>query len=144
MQSQAWRSFVTAHAVTTQFLDQQLRINKQVSLEVLNVLIALAEAPGGQIRMSDLANLIMFSRSGLTRMIDRLEEEDLVSRVPCPDDRRGWFAAITDQGRAALKNAQSVYEPALAKVWTSALSEQEATALSQSFSKILEQVESNS
>lgn len=144
MQSQAWRSFVTAHAVTTQFLDQQLRINKQVSLEVLNVLIALAEAPGGQIRMSDLANLIMFSRSGLTRMIDRLEEEDLVSRVPCPDDRRGWFAAITDQGRAALKNAQSVYEPALAKVWTSALSEQEATTLSQSLSKILEQAESNS
>ncbi|MBX3113330.1 MAG: MarR family transcriptional regulator [Fimbriimonadaceae bacterium] len=144
MQSQAWRSFVTAHAVTTQFLDQQLRINNQVSLEVLNVLIALAEAPGGQIRMSDLANLIMFSRSGLTRMIDRLEEEGLVSRVPCPDDRRGWFAAITDQGRAALKTAQSVYEPALAKVWTSALSEQEATTLSQSLSKILEQVESNS
>lgn len=144
MQSQAWRSFVAAHAVTTQFLDQQLRAHRQVSLEVLNVLTALSEAPGGQIRMSDLANIIMFSRSGLTRMIDRLEEEGLVSRVPCPDDRRGWFAAVTEKGKAALKDAKTIYEPALSKVWTSALTEQEATILSQSLSKILEHAESNS
>jgi len=144
MQSKAWHSFVTAHAVTTHYLDQQLRSNDQVSLEVLNVLTALSEAPGGKMRMSDLANLILFSRSGLTRMIDRLESLGLVSRIPCPDDRRGWFASITEKGKASLKSAEAVYEPALKKVWVSALSEQEAATMSAALAKILDRVESSS
>lgn len=144
MQSKAWHTFVTVHAVTTHYLDQQLRANDQVSLEVLNVLTALSNTPGGRMRMSDLANLILFSRSGLTRMIDRLESRGLVSRIPCPDDRRGWFASITAKGKASLKSAEAVYEPALQKVWLSALSEQEASAMSSSLSKILDRVESSS
>lgn len=129
--------FVTAHAVTTTYLDQRLTGYGKISFDVLQVLTALSEVPGGKMRMSELANQILFSRSGLTRMIDRLENQGLVKRIPCPDDRRGWFAAITEKGESALKDAESIYKPVLQEVWVDALSDQEADQLMQSFGKVL-------
>lgn len=69
------------------------------------VLVRLARSPGKQMRMSELAAQVLFSTSGLTRLIDRMEHAGLVRRESCPDDRRGAFAVLTDGGLTALERA---------------------------------------
>ena len=64
------------------------------------MLLFLADSPDGRMRMSELADSVLLSRSGLTRLVDRLERDGLLEREPCEEDARGYFAAITDRGRA--------------------------------------------
>ncbi len=74
-----------------------------------DVLVQLVEADGGRLRMQDLADRVVFSRSGLTRLVDRMVSEGLVTRERCDDDRRGTFASITAAGRARLRQASGVH-----------------------------------
>ena len=67
-----------------------------------DVLLNLAEAPGGRLRMQELSASVLLSKSGLSRLVDRMVAAGLVRRERCEDDRRGWFAVLTDQGRSAL------------------------------------------
>lgn len=125
----AWRSFLTAQSWTTKELDSRLRKANQISLDVYEVLLTLEEATDHRLRMSDLAETILFSRSGLTRMIDRLEEQGYVRRDPCPDDRRGWFAVATDAGMKVRHRACDIVQTALKECWEESLSEEEAKTL---------------
>lgn len=101
----AWRAFLYAHARTIDVLTRELRATEGLQLTWYDVLIQLSEAPEGRLRMQDLSDAIVLSKSGLTRLIDRMEREGLVCRLACPVDKRGTFAEITAAGLAQLSAA---------------------------------------
>lgn len=100
-----WRSFLRLHATVVRRLESDLLAEHQLPLASYDVLVQLVEAPEHRLRMTELADRVLLSRSGLTRLVDRLEREGLVQREPCPDDARGLNAVLTDAGFARLRAA---------------------------------------
>jgi DNA-binding MarR family transcriptional regulator len=105
----AWAGFLRAHANLVRELDEELRAAHGLPLTSYDVLVQLAHAPRRRLRMRDLADAVLLSRSGLTRLVDRLERQGLVRRDPCGEDARGWFAALTDEGARALRRARPTH-----------------------------------
>lgn len=105
----AWRGLLRAHARLVTVLDQELEREHGVALGSYEVLLNLAEAPDGSLRMGDLADRLLLSRSGLTRLIDRLVARGVVERHTCADDRRGTYARLTPAGRALLDAARPTH-----------------------------------
>jgi DNA-binding MarR family transcriptional regulator len=105
----AWRLLLEAHATVTELLEHELVAERGLPLSRYDVLLNLAEAPGGRLRMQELSSSVLLSKSGLSRLVDRMVEAGLVRRERCEDDRRGWFAVLTDQGRSALRRAAPVH-----------------------------------
>lgn len=99
----AWRSLLEAHARTTELLAAELREEHDLPLAWYDVLLHLNEAPDRRLRMQELAGRVLLSKSGLTRLIDRMEREGLVIRAACPSDRRGTFAELTSTGHERLR-----------------------------------------
>ncbi|GAC1591232.1 MAG: MarR family transcriptional regulator [Acidimicrobiales bacterium] len=110
-----WADFLRAHAILTDVLGRELAEATGLPLSWYDVLIQLHGVPDGQLRMQELAAAVVLSKSGLTRLVDRLEREGLVQRTSCPSDRRGTFAAITPAGRAALSAARPVHLDGVAR-----------------------------
>src|SRR5919112_5121680 len=85
----AWRGMLEVHAAVTQQLDADMRAEHGLPLSSYEVLMFLADADGHRMRMADIADRALVSRSGLTRLIDRLVALGLVERSSCPEDGRG-------------------------------------------------------
>ena len=105
----AWRGMLRVHAALLKELDAELEERHGLPITSYDVLVNVSEAPGGRLRMRELADAVLLSRSGLTRLVDRLEREGLLCRRPCPDDARGAFAEITPAGRARLAEARPTH-----------------------------------
>ena len=105
----AWRGLLRAHAVLVKRLDADLEAAHGLPLTSYEVLLHLDKAEGCKMRMCDVAESVLLSRSGLTRLVDRLERDGYVERVSCPDDARGSYARLTDAGRAKLRDASSTH-----------------------------------
>jgi DNA-binding MarR family transcriptional regulator len=105
----AWRGFVRAHALLSKELDAQLERAHGLPLSSFDVLAELSEATGRRMRMSELAAAVSLSRSGLSRLIDRLEREGLIRRTPCADDARGAYAVVTTRGIRRLEQVRPAY-----------------------------------
>ncbi len=105
----AWRGFLRAHAGLTGALDAELREAHGLPLASYDVLVQLEGAPAHRLRMRELADAVLLSRSGVTRLVDRLAREGLVARESCPDDARGAYAVLTPAGRAALAAARPTH-----------------------------------
>ncbi len=105
----AWRAFLQAHAMLLRRLEAELSTGAGMSLAHYDVLVQLAFADGRRLRMHELANRVLLSRSGITRVVDRLEEDGFVARMACPSDARGAFAVLTDAGLARLREATPVH-----------------------------------
>lgn len=105
----AWRGILQVHAVITRELDAELLASHDLSLSSYEVLMTLATHPDGSLRMSELADAVLISRSGLTRLVDRLERSGLVRRRPCPDDARGQLAEVTAAGRRLFEKARATH-----------------------------------
>jgi DNA-binding MarR family transcriptional regulator len=105
----AWRSLLTAHARLVDRLDQDLRAGAGMSLADYSALLQLAEAPQRRLRMSQLAEGVFLTRSGVTRLIDRLQAEGLVTRSQCPSDGRGAEAVLTEAGLERLRSASPTH-----------------------------------
>jgi len=101
----AWRGLLRAHAGLVKTLDAELEQVHNLPLSSFEVLLALDAAPGRRMRMCDLAQTVLLSRSGMTRLVDRLERDRLVERDSCAQDARGSFAVLTQDGRAKLADA---------------------------------------
>ena len=86
-------------------LEAELQSEQQLALADYDVLVQLSEAPPDGLRMSELADSVLLSRSGLTRLVDRLVQAGYVDRRPCPDDARGRMAVLTAAGLARLREA---------------------------------------
>lgn len=101
----AWQALLAAAALLDRRLDQRLRQDAGLSHPQYEILVRLAAAPGGELRMSDLAGALYTTKSGLTYQITQLEKAGLVRRGATPGDVRGVVAALTGAGRQRLARA---------------------------------------
>ncbi|WP_329085757.1 MarR family winged helix-turn-helix transcriptional regulator [Streptosporangium sp. NBC_01469] len=104
-----WRMLQRAQVRITRVLEADLLVEHDLALASYEVLLQLSEAPERRLRMNDLADRVLLSRSGLTRLIDRLQRDGLVEREACSSDARGLFAVLTDGGAARLAEASPTY-----------------------------------
>jgi DNA-binding MarR family transcriptional regulator len=105
----SWRTFLRAHALVNRALEAELVAEQQLSLAAYDVLVQLYEAPGHRLRMTELADAVLLSRSGVTRLVDRLEKSGLVSRCPVAGDGRGVAAELTETGANRLRTASRTH-----------------------------------
>jgi DNA-binding MarR family transcriptional regulator len=133
----AWRGMLRVHASLTKALDAQLEAAHGLPLSSYEVLMFLADAPEERMRMSDLASSIILSRSGLTRLVDRLEREGLLERQSCPSDARGAFAKLTPAGREKLRAARSTHLDGVRALFLAHLSAAELDALADAWERVL-------
>ncbi|MCW3009796.1 MAG: MarR family transcriptional regulator [Solirubrobacterales bacterium] len=105
----AWRGLLRTYARLTKALDAELEAAHGLPLSSYEVLMLIADAEGGQMRMHDIASSILLSRSGLTRLVDRLERDGLLCRKSCSSDARGAFACLTPKGRDVLDAARAAH-----------------------------------
>ena len=134
----AWAAFVTAHAVLLERIEARLA---QAGLPVLawyDALWALERAPGGRLRLHELAASVVLSRSNLSRLIDRLENARLVRREPAGEDKRGYYAVLTEKGAALRRRMWPVYETAIADLFDGHLERVEADAMRAAFRRMLD------
>lgn len=106
---EVWQAFLRAHALVTRRLEADLLAEHGLPLATYDVLVQLVSAPQRRLRMTELADRVMLSRSGLTRLVDRLEREGLVERTACRSDARGFFAVLTDEGYSRLRAASPTH-----------------------------------
>jgi DNA-binding MarR family transcriptional regulator len=104
-----WRGFLRVHTALAKQLDAELEAAHGLPLSSYDVLINLQAAPDRRLRMADLAERALLSRSGMTRLVDRLERQGLLARDTCASDARGCFAVLTDAGEALLAKARPTH-----------------------------------
>ena len=104
-----WRAFLLAYARISRRLDEELRLEHDLSIAEYDTLLTLALAPGRRMRMGPLAEQVILSKSGVTRLIDRLVSDELVERSACLADARGAEAVLTDRGLARLRRASPTH-----------------------------------
>jgi DNA-binding MarR family transcriptional regulator len=133
----AWRGFLRAHSALTRALDADLSRCHGLPLTSFEVLLYLAQAPDGRLRMAELAERVLLSRSGLTRLVDRLEEAGLLERVPCTEDARGAFAAITPRGRELFEEARETHLLGVRERFLSRFSAEELRMLAELWGRVV-------
>jgi DNA-binding MarR family transcriptional regulator len=132
----AWRSLQRAHASLAKRVDTELERTHGLPLTSYEVLHYLVESPGGRMRMCDLAEQAQLSRSGLTRLADRLEKEGLLERCTCEHDARGAYACLTELGRERLRLARGTHIAVVREQFLSRFSEDELGALAELWDRI--------
>jgi len=132
----AWRQFLRAHAYATRRLEADLEQRHMLPLASYDVLVQLNEADGGALRMSELADAVLLSRSGLTRLVDRLVRDGYVERRSCPSDARGTLAVLTERGRARLREASGTHLRGVATHVTNLFTDEELDTLVELLSRI--------
>lgn len=137
-QMEAWRRFLVAHAVVVRRLEADLLAEHKLPLASYDVLVQLVEAPGHRLRMTELAGRVLLSRSGLTRLVDRLEREGLVRREACESDARGLFAVLTEAGYDRLRRASPTHLRGIADYAVGRLDDDEARQLAALLSRVVD------
>jgi DNA-binding MarR family transcriptional regulator len=108
-EQKAWRAYLFSTQLLTDRLDRDLTSATGISHAYYEILVALSETPGRSLRMSELADRCLSSRSRLSHAVSRLEERGWMRRQVCPEDGRGQLAVLTDEGFAALEAAAHVH-----------------------------------
>jgi DNA-binding MarR family transcriptional regulator len=109
IESGAWRGLLRAHAGLVKALDAELEEAHGIGLSSYEVLLRLDGAAGRRMRMCDLADSVLLSRSGVTRLVDRLERDAFVARDSCESDARGSFAVLTQAGAEIVRAARPTH-----------------------------------
>ncbi|TML80125.1 MAG: MarR family transcriptional regulator [Actinobacteria bacterium] len=131
----AWTSFLQAHASLMRALEADLEKETGLALADFDVLAQLANA-GGELRMTELANRALISRSGMTRRINRLVDEGLVRRFAAQKDARGVCVVLTDEGMARLSETAPVHLREISKLFVDKLNDSELAVLARALSKV--------
>jgi DNA-binding MarR family transcriptional regulator len=134
----AWRALLTAHAELTDQIDASLRAAGAIPLRWYDALLALYEAPDRRLRLADMAKAALLSRSGLTRLVDRLEQAGLLVRRPAEDDARGAYAVLTHAGVQAMRRCWRVYGAEIESRVGRRLTAAEAKALRELLARLVE------
>src|SRR5512142_299455 len=108
-EQKAWRAWLFSSLLLQDVLDRELVHATGISHAYYEILVQLSEAPERRLRMSELADRSLSSRSRLSHAVSRLEERGWVRRETCPQDGRGQFAVLTDEGFAALEAAAPIH-----------------------------------
>jgi DNA-binding MarR family transcriptional regulator len=133
----AWASFLRAHARVVRELEKELQAEQRLALTDYDVLVQLATADERRLRMSELADRLLLSRSGVTRLVDRLVAEGLVERATCDTDRRGQWAALTEAGVQRLRAASPTHLRGVAQHFLDRLSADELASLEGMLDRVL-------
>ena len=133
---EAWRTLITAHAAAVERIERELWEAGLPPLGWYDVLLELSVAPECRLRMHELARAVVLSRSGLTRLVDRLEKAGLLRREPDPEDGRGSFAVLTDEGVRMREKMWPVYAEGIAKHFGAHISDEEAEVLTQALGRV--------
>ncbi|HEV3072485.1 MAG TPA: MarR family transcriptional regulator [Solirubrobacteraceae bacterium] len=132
----ALRGLMRAHASLAKRLDAELERSHGLPLSSYEVLHRLQEAPNERMRMCDLAERAQLSRSGLTRLVDRLERDGLLVRCTCEHDARGAYACLTELGLERLKDARGTHLAVVREQFLSRFSEPELGTLAEMWDRI--------
>lgn len=133
----AWTGFLRVHATLVRELDAELTAGHGLALTSYDVLIQLDMAPGNRLRMSELADAVLLSRSGLTRLVSRLVNAGMVDRVGCKDDQRGAWAVLTGKGAARLAEARETHRAGVRERFLDRFSEDEQRRLGRIWERLL-------
>jgi uncharacterized membrane protein/DNA-binding MarR family transcriptional regulator len=132
----AWRGLLRTHACLVKRMDAELERAHGLPLSSYEVLHHLAQASSGRMRMCDLAEHAHLSRSGLTRLVDRLERDGLLDRCSCEHDARGAYACLTEAGRERLAEARSTQLAVVREHFSSHFSAAEVRAMADMWERI--------
>jgi DNA-binding MarR family transcriptional regulator len=129
VENRAWRSFLVAHARVARRLEMDLMTVSDLPLAEFDVLMQLDLTEDHRLRMNELADRVVLSRAGITRLVDRLVGDGLVARAKCDSDARGSFAVLTDKGHARLDKARPGHFAAVRRYFLAAFTKPEMEAL---------------
>jgi DNA-binding MarR family transcriptional regulator len=132
----AWRGLLRTRACLAKRLDAELERAHGLPMSSYEVLHHLAGAPRGRMRMRDLAEHAQLSRSGLTRLVDRLERDGLLDRCSCHHDARGAYACLTAVGRERLQEARSTQLSVVREHFISRFSERELREMAEMWDRV--------
>ena len=133
----AWKGMLETHSVLVSRLNEELVREHDLPLTSYEVLMYLLDADGNRLRMGELAEALLLSRSGVTRLVDRLERQGLVEREPCEDDARGYFAVLTHGGRRKVEAARPTHLDGVREHFLGKLERDDRNALAAIWAKIL-------
>jgi DNA-binding MarR family transcriptional regulator len=133
----AWLALVGTHARLWDQVETQMRQVSGLTMARYDVLMQLANA-GGRLGLTDLAEAVMLSPSGLSKLLDRMSQSGLVTREPDPDDARSTFASITPEGRAVVRKARTGHHTFLQQAFGDALDTRDVANLVRIMSRIEE------
>lgn len=134
----AWRSFLRAHARLVRVLETELVADHPITLGAYDVLVQLAEAPERRLRMAELADAVLLSRSGVTRLVDRLEVAGMVTRERFDGDGRGVVAVITTKGVDTLRAAARTHLAGVVRHFVESMDDDELSAFGGLCSRLAE------
>jgi len=137
----AWRSFLHAHARLTRRLDEELQAVHHLSLAEYDTLLQLAQVPERRLRMSALAERVLLSRSGITRLVDRLEAAGMVSRSACATDARGAEAILTADGLQRLREASRTHLAGVERYFLDIVEPADRAAIERGLDRVLDELE---
>lgn len=136
-EQRAWGGLLRVHRELVVQLDEELRREHGLPLTSYDVLVQLENAPDRQLRMSELADAVLLSRSGLTRLVERLERKRLLERRECPDDARGAFAVLTEDGANALAEARKTHLAGVRRRFLERFDDRELQRLGDAWGRVL-------
>jgi DNA-binding MarR family transcriptional regulator len=134
----AWLNLLQTHRVVLESIEAKLGVAAGLTAAEHEVLARLAIAEGGRLRMLQLANLLLLSKSGMTRLVDRLVGAGLVNRTTLPSDRRVVYAEITRSGRSALQRSMDAFADGVDEAFGRHLSDADVKTLRRLLRKVLE------
>jgi DNA-binding MarR family transcriptional regulator len=139
-EQQAWRAWIAASLLLPDRLSRELQERADISLPDYEILVYLSEAPDRRLRMSELADRTLSSRSRLSHQVDRLSDAGLVDRQPCSDDRRGYFAVLTPRGWDFLVATAPMHVESVREHLVDALTPEEFAEFGRLCAKVAEQL----
>ena len=139
-EQRAWRAHLAAHRLLFLQLDRELQ-DTGLSLNDYDILVNLSESPGRRMRMSELADATIQSRSRLSHQISRMEAAGLVTREDCEDDRRGTFAVLTDHGWETIQRVAPDHVASVRRHFIGLMTPEQVSALEQTYSPIIDHLQ---
>lgn len=135
---EAWHRLLQISRRVLREIDARLDAEHRIGVNEFDVLITLDNAPDRRLRMTDLAEAVMFSSGGLTRLVGRLESRGLVERIPYPDDARSFYAALTGGGSQRLSEARVTHDAVIDELLSAKLTGDELRSLARALGHALE------
>jgi DNA-binding MarR family transcriptional regulator len=131
----AWRLYLESALALVDVLDAELERDAGIPQRWYDVLVKLEDTPEG-VRMNELADRILYSKSGFTRVVDRMEGAGLVRRVRPENDRRSILVVLTDQGRTTMEEARRHHRHGIEQHFSRHLTDTDIKALTRAFEKV--------
>ena len=126
---EAWKRFLRSHSAVTRQMDADLIASHGITLSDYEVLLRLSQAPGRRMRRVDLAEGVLLTQSGITRLLAGLEKSGWVERASCETDRRVVYAQLTEEGEAKFRAAGRTHLEGIRTLFASHFSEEELETL---------------